>query len=88
MNGMGENQEGMGFKMPMLVNNQQNMFGAYNQDNSAVPSVLQGPVFQDESTMGGNEDHNDAKRRRIARVKTFLGVNFRRLNTRTDSDSI
>lgn len=55
----------------MLMGQQTHLFGAYNQDGSAVSSVLPGPVFQEEIPMGGNEDTNDAKRRRIARVRVL-----------------
>lgn len=69
MEGMGDGTEGMGFEMPMLMNQQPQLFGTYPQDGSPVPSVFQGPNFQDEPAMGTGDDQNDAKRRRIARVR-------------------
>lgn len=71
MDGIGENPESMGFDMPLLMGQQSHIFGGYNQDGPAVSSALPGPVFQDEPAVGGNEDNNDAKRRRIARVGDF-----------------
>ena len=68
MDGMGDGSDGMGFDMPMLMGQQPQLFGAYSQDSSGVSSILPGPVFQDDGLMGGNDDSNDAKRRRIARV--------------------
>ncbi|KAE8148698.1 fungal-specific transcription factor domain-containing protein [Aspergillus avenaceus] len=72
MDGMGEGSDGMGFDMPMLMNQQPHIFGAYNPDGShgsPMNSVLQNSNFNDESAMGAVDDNNDAKRRRIARIK-------------------
>lgn len=71
MEGIGDGSDGMGFDMPMLMNQQPQFFGAYGQDGSPVPSVLPGQTFQDEPSMGVGDDQNDAKRRRIARVRRF-----------------
>ena len=71
MEGIGDGSDGMGFDMPMLMNQQPQFFGAYGQDGSPVPSVLPGQTFQDEQSMGVGDDQNDAKRRRIARVRGF-----------------
>ena len=72
MEGMGDTTDGMGFDMPMLMNQQPQFLGAYGQDNSPVPSVFPNATFQDDSAMGVGDDQNDAKRRRIARVGEFL----------------
>lgn len=70
MDGMGEGPDGMGFDMPMLMNQQSHIFGAYNDGSRGSPlnSVLPNPAFNDEPSMGAGEDANDAKRRRIARA--------------------
>lgn len=70
MEGLGDGTEGLGFGMPMLMNQQPHLFGAYGQDGSPVQSVL--PAFQDEPSMSTGEDQNDAKRRRIARVRILF----------------
>ncbi|KAF7587884.1 hypothetical protein BBP40_006620 [Aspergillus hancockii] len=71
MDGMGEGPDGMGFDMPMLMNQQTHIFGAYNHDGSRgspLNSVLPNPTFNDDSGMGVGDDSNDPKRRRIARA--------------------
>jgi hypothetical protein len=71
MDGMGEGPDGMGFDMPMLMNQQPHIFGAYSHDGSRgspLNTVLPNPTFNDDSGMGAGDDVNDAKRRRIARV--------------------
>ncbi|KAB8232919.1 hypothetical protein ETB97_005609 [Aspergillus alliaceus] len=70
MDGMGEGPDGMGFDMPMLMNQQSHIFGAYTDGSRGSPlnSVLPNPTFNDEPSMGAGEDANDAKRRRIARA--------------------
>ncbi|KAF9886071.1 hypothetical protein FE257_012006 [Aspergillus nanangensis] len=68
MDGMGEAPEGMGFDMPMLMNQQSHIFGAYGHEGSPMPSMLQNPTFENDSSMGMGDDSNDAKRRRIARA--------------------
>lgn len=67
MDGMGEGSEGMGFDMPMLMNQQPNLFGAYGPDGSPMNPVLPNPTYDDAALMAG-DDTNDSKRRRIARV--------------------
>lgn len=69
MDGMGEAPEGMGFDMPMLMNQRPNIYGSFPQDASPMSHGLPGPSLNDEPTMGTAEDNNDAKRRRIARVR-------------------
>lgn len=73
MEGMGDTADGMGFDVPMMMNQQQQFLGAYGQDTSPVPSVFPGATFQDDSAMGMGDDQNDAKRRRIARVGVLVG---------------
>ncbi|KAE8359549.1 fungal-specific transcription factor domain-containing protein [Aspergillus caelatus] len=70
MDGMGEGPDGMGFDMPMLMNQQPHLFGGYNHDSSRgspLNNVLSNPTYNEEHGMAG-EDNNDAKRRRIARA--------------------
>lgn len=65
----GGDADGMGFEMPMVINQPPRIFGAYNPDGSPIPPSLPGPLFSDSQMAGGNlDDSNDAKRRRIARV--------------------
>ncbi|KAL4890754.1 fungal-specific transcription factor domain protein [Aspergillus ambiguus] len=68
MDGMGEAPDGMGFDMPMLMNQQPHLFGAYGHDGSPMSAMLPNPTFENEPAMGATEDNNDAKRRRIARA--------------------
>lgn len=72
MDGMGEGPDGMGFDMPMLMNQQPHLFGGYSRDSSRgspLNNVLSNPTYNEEPGMAG-EDNNDAKRRRIARVSS------------------
>jgi ribosomal protein L29 len=75
MDGLGDD-DGMDFDMqPMMSMNQQSqLFGAYSQDGSQPMSV---PMYPDDSAMAAGDDANDAndaKRRRIARVRTIFGM--------------
>lgn len=65
---MGDAPDGMGYDMPMLMNQQPNLFGAYAHEGSPMLAGLSNPSYENEPTMGANEDNNDAKRRRIARA--------------------
>ncbi|PYH95542.1 fungal-specific transcription factor domain protein [Aspergillus ellipticus CBS 707.79] len=67
MDGIGDAPEGMGFDMPMLMNNQQQFFGAYGPDGSPI-GMQQNMSYQDDPSMGAGDDSNDPKRRRIARA--------------------
>ncbi|PKY06546.1 fungal-specific transcription factor domain protein [Aspergillus campestris IBT 28561] len=67
MDGMGEGSEGMGFDMPMLMNQQPNLFGAYGPEGSPMNSALPNHAYDDAALMAG-DDANDSKRRRIARA--------------------
>lgn len=78
MDGVGEGPDDIGFDMPMLMNQQTNLYGSvYGQDTSPTHSAFPGLSFQDEPAMGTGEDNNDAKRRRIARVSPLPGLFFR-----------
>ncbi|KAJ9252260.1 transcriptional regulator family: Fungal Specific TF [Paecilomyces variotii] len=68
MEGFGDDPDGMGFEMPMLMNQPPQIFGAYNPDRSPVPPSLSGPLFHDDPNMHTGDESNDAKRRRIARA--------------------
>ncbi|RAL06710.1 transcription factor atrR [Aspergillus homomorphus CBS 101889] len=68
MDGIGEGPDGMGFDMPMLMNQQQQFFGGYPHDTSPIPSAHHNAAFQEDASMGMGDDTNDAKRRRIARA--------------------
>lgn len=74
MDGMGEAPDGMGYDMPMLMNQQPHLFGHYAHENSPMLSGLANPSYENEPTMGATEDNNDAKRRRIARVSDRGGI--------------
>ena len=65
----GGDASGMGFEMPIVMNQPPQIFGAYNPDGSPVPPSLPGLLFSDDQMTGGSLDESsDAKRRRIARV--------------------
>ncbi|KAL4781495.1 fungal-specific transcription factor domain-containing protein [Aspergillus varians] len=68
MDGIGDGPNGMGYDMPLLMNQQTPIFGAYGHDGSPVTTGLPNSAFHDESSMGMVDDNNDAKRRRIARA--------------------
>ncbi|KAL3488492.1 fungal-specific transcription factor domain-containing protein [Aspergillus germanicus] len=67
MDGIGDGPNGMPFDMPMLMNQQTPLFGAYGHDGSPVTAALPNPSFHDDPSMG-LDDNNDPKRRRIARA--------------------
>jgi hypothetical protein len=75
MEGLGGDPEGMAFDMPMLMNQPPQIFGAYNPDGSPVPASLSGPLFHDDPNMHTGDESNDAKRRRIARVRGCVNIN-------------
>lgn len=69
-----ENGDSKGYDiqpMPMGAQPQQpaQIFGNYLSDGSQMPGMSAGSMYQDEATLGAGEDTNDAKRRRIARVR-------------------
>lgn len=67
MNGLGDG-DGMGFDMGMMNQQQQQLFGSYLNDGSQM-SMPGGSMYADDSTMAAGDESNDAKRRRIARVR-------------------
>lgn len=74
MEGLGDS-DGMGFDMqPMMMNQQEQLFGAYSQDSSQMSGAPVGSMYPDESALNTGDDTNDAKRRRIARVRVFSFV--------------
>lgn len=68
MDGLGDG-DGMGFDMPMM--NQHSQLFGYSNDDSQVPGMSAGSMYPDDAAFAG-EDANDAKRRRIARVRLQL----------------
>lgn len=73
MDGLGD--DGLGFDMNQMMLNQQQqqqqqqLFGGYSQDGSQMAG-LAGSMYPDDSGLAAGDDANDAKRRRIARVRT------------------
>lgn len=56
---------------PHAVEQPPQIFGGFSADGTSLPPALPGPIFGDDpSLLLGEEglDHNDPKRRRIARV--------------------
>ena len=69
MDGMGDD-DGMGFDMKsMMMNQQSQLYGNYSQDGQ-MASMSGGSMMYDDSALGVGDESNDAKRRRIARVRT------------------
>jgi hypothetical protein len=73
MDGLGD--DGLGFDMNHMMMNQQQqqqqqLFGGYSQDGSQMGG-LAGSMYTDDSALAAGDDANDAKRRRIARVRTI-----------------
>lgn len=61
--------DGMGFDMSSMPNQPPQIFGARNPDGSPIAPSLPGPVFSDDLLSGNLDESNEAKRRRIARVR-------------------
>lgn len=77
MDGLGDG-DGMGFDMqPMMMNQQSQLYGGYPHDGSQM-SVPGSSMYPDDSVLGGDDgnDANDAKRRRIARVRSLLTLDY------------
>ena len=72
MDSLGRDADDMGFDMPMMMNQQSQIFGAYNHDGSPVTPSLANPMFADDQLSGSMDENMDAKRRRIARVWPFV----------------
>lgn len=69
MDGLGDG-EGMGFDIqPMAMSQQPQLFPNYAHDGSQMPGMPAGSMYPDEAALAAGEDTNDAKRRRIARVR-------------------
>ena len=71
MDHMGFQMPGMG--RPTLLNPPPQIFGAYSQDGvplSQLPPELAAQMFPDHATL--LDDANEAKRRRIARVRDIV----------------
>ncbi|KAJ5156090.1 hypothetical protein N7492_008893 [Penicillium capsulatum] len=66
MDGLGDG-DGMGFDMPMMMNQQSQLFGGYSNDGSQMAG-MSGAMYPDDGALAAGEDANDAKRRRIARA--------------------
>lgn len=68
MDGLGDD-DGLGFDMnSMMMNQQSQLYGNYSNDGQMTG--MSGGSIYDDSTLGAGEETNDAKRRRIARVRT------------------
>lgn len=71
MDGLGD--DGLGFDMNQMMMNQQQqqqqLYGGYSQDGSQMAGVA-GSMYADDAALAAGDDANDAKRRRIARVRT------------------
>lgn len=63
-----------GFAVPQITNPPQHQyFGGNDEDTSAMMENFPiGPFYGDENDVGNMDDSNDAKRRRIARVRSLL----------------
>lgn len=82
MDGLGDG-DGMGFDMqPMMMNQESQLFGGYSHDGSQMPGMSAGSMYADDSALGPGDETNDAKRRRIARVR----LSNPKLAPHTDAD--
>ena len=64
--------DGMDFDMRPMMNNQQpQIFNSYSHDGSQTTGISASSTYPDDSTLAAGEDSNDAKRRRIARVRLY-----------------
>lgn len=73
MDGLGDG-DGMGFDIQpaMAMSQQPQIFPNYAHDGSQMPGMQAGSMYPDDAALAAGEDANDAKRRRIARVRRFL----------------
>lgn len=55
---------------PMMMDHKLQLDGSYSHDGSQMTGIPAGSMYPDDSTLAAGEDSNDAKRRRIARVRT------------------
>lgn len=71
MEGMGGDTEGLGFEIPPMTSQPRPMFVNYNAAGSPAQYGQPGSAPPDDSATTGNADEmNEAKRRRIARVRS------------------
>lgn len=69
MDGLGDG-DGMGFDQPNMMNQTPQLF-------SYDPSQMQAGSMYDDSSLGAGDETNDAKRRRIARVRIITRYGYR-----------
>ncbi|EER23328.1 hypothetical protein D8B26_001423 [Coccidioides posadasii str. Silveira] len=60
--------DGADFDLSQITGQPPQIFGAPNTDTSPIPPTQSAAAFSEDQMMGGVEDNNDAKRRRIARA--------------------
>ncbi|KMP01798.1 hypothetical protein CIHG_05875 [Coccidioides immitis H538.4] len=60
--------DGADFDLSQITGQPPQIFGAPNSDTSPIPPTQPAAAFSEDQMMGGVEDNNDAKRRRIARA--------------------
>lgn len=68
MDGLGDS-DGMGFDQPSMMNQTPQLF-SYDH------SQMQGGSMYDDSSLGAGDETNDAKRRRIARVRIITRCRY------------
>jgi hypothetical protein len=68
MESLGEDTEGLAFETLTMINQPAQVLDGYNPGPSPV---VPGSTFQDDSMVGTSDEINDAKRRRIARVRAL-----------------
>lgn len=66
MDGLGDG-DGIGFDM--MMNQEPQLFGGYPHDGSHMAGMSAGSMYADDSALGAGDETNEAKRRRIARVR-------------------
>jgi hypothetical protein len=69
MEGIEGDSESMGFEMPSLITQSSQIFPNYSTAGSPIQYGPPGSALQDDPATGTPEE-NDAKRRRIARVRS------------------
>jgi hypothetical protein len=69
MDSSGADLGGLGFDMSPLMNQPPQMFANYNADASPMQYDQMGSAPPEDSNAGNADEMNDAKRRRIARVR-------------------
>ena len=74
MDNLSEDLDGMGYDMSHIMSQAPQIFGGFNTDGSPVTAGLSDSMFA-ENQDPGSVDENEAKRRRIARVRS-RGVEY------------